>query len=219
MLSPAAARWPAAGAGPACCSILPQLLVGGHGLLFSGLDWPWLTVPLVNGLFALYLLRESSRPLKLLEAIGQQSQHLHRRSSGSAADCRAGTGQPESAAGAVQQAGDALHALRESATRHPEELAPGSHAVQPTENDFSDRPATQRDPSPARQPAHGAGRPAVDQSEAATGGNSSPATTPSWRSTVRPASIRWARHCNASSPRSVRSRRWWPNSTMRARRC
>ncbi len=46
--------------------------MGGHGLLFSGLDWPWLTVPLVNGLFALYLLRESSRPLKLLEAIGRK---------------------------------------------------------------------------------------------------------------------------------------------------
>ena len=43
--SPLARRWRWA----CLLFILPQLLVGGHGLLFSGLDWPWLTVPLVNG--------------------------------------------------------------------------------------------------------------------------------------------------------------------------
>ncbi len=130
--SPLARRWRWA----CLLFILPQLLVGGHGLLFSGLDWPWLTVPLVNGLFALYLLRESSRPLKLLEAIGQQSQHLHAGHPAQRLTAEPALASLNPLLEQFNRLGDALHALRESATRHPEELAPGSHAVQPTENDF-----------------------------------------------------------------------------------
>lgn len=131
--SPLARRWRLA----CLLFILPQLLVGGYGLLFSGLGWPWLTVPLVNGLFALYLLRESSRPLKLLGAIGQQLQQLHAGHPTQRLTAEPALASLNPLLEQLDTLGDALHELRAAAARHAEEeMERGSHAAQPAESDF-----------------------------------------------------------------------------------